>query len=145
LNCRAVRQKISRYLDGELPLSESSLLEAHLTQCRACARELAELRGVEALLRTVAVPPPPPELARSIIRRAAAKGAGPASAWAWLEAVKAWPPLMRIAATSSALLAICLGLLISGGRGPQPPAGDLEWLQSASAAPVVAAYQGVSR
>jgi anti-sigma factor RsiW len=145
LNCRAVRENISRYFDGELPLSESGQLEAHLKQCRACARELAELRGVEALLRTIAVPPPPPELARSIIHRAATEGAGQASAWDWLEALKGWPPVMRFAATGSALLAVYLGLLVSGGSGPQPPVGDVEWFRSASVGPVVAAYQGVSR
>jgi anti-sigma factor RsiW len=145
LNCRAVRENIGRYFDGQLPLSESSPLEAHLKQCRACARELAELSGVEALVRTIAVPPPPPELARSIIRRAATAGAGQATAWAWLEPLKAWPQVMRFAATGSALLAVYLGLLVSGGRGPQPPVGDVEWLRSASVGPVVAAYQGVSR
>lgn len=145
MSCRATRGKISRYLDGELRLSKSRLLEAHLAQCRACARELAELRGVGALLRKTAVPPPPPELARSIIRRAATEGVGGASAWAWLEILKAWPPVMKFAATGSAVLAVYLGLLVSGGGGPQSPAGDLAWLRSATVGPVATAYQGVSR
>lgn len=145
MSCRGVRRKISRYLDGELPLSDSRLLEAHLAQCRACAGELAELRGIEALLRETAIPPPPSELVRNLMRRAGTEGSSGALARPWLETLKAWPLAMKFAATGTALLAVYLGLLVSAGAGPQAPAGELAWLRSASLGPVVAAYQGVSR
>jgi hypothetical protein len=51
---------------------------------------------------------------------------------------------MKFAATGSALIAIYLGLLVSGGGGPKAPAnGELAWLWSASFGPVGAAYRGV--
>jgi anti-sigma factor RsiW len=145
MSCRGVRRKISRYFDAELPLSESRLLEAHLAQCRACAAELAELRGIEALLRETAIPPPPPGLARSLMRRAGTEGSSRALARPWLEALKAWPLAMKFAATGMALLAVYLGLLISAWTGPQAPADEVAWLRSVSLGPVAAAYQGVSR
>jgi anti-sigma factor RsiW len=143
--CRSVRSKISRYLDGELPLVERKLLETHLVQCDDCAAELAELRGLDCLLREAATPPPPPWLAQSISQRARNEGTGGTSSWVWLKTLKAWPFAMKFATTSTALLGVYVGLLISGAGSPRVPAVELAWVRSASHGAVVAAYQGVSR
>jgi anti-sigma factor RsiW len=127
-------------------LSESTLLEAHLARCGACAREVGQLRRIEVLMRETAVPPPPAELLPALMRRAADGAAHGAPAWTWRDTLRAWPVAMRLAATGSALVAVYLGLLVSGGGGPKAPdAGELAWLWSASFGPVAAAYRGVSR
>jgi anti-sigma factor RsiW len=50
------RERLSAYLDGELPASERAPLEHHLAGCAECRRELDELREVRALLRSMPVP-----------------------------------------------------------------------------------------
>jgi anti-sigma factor RsiW len=53
------RERLSAYLDGELPTSERAPLERHLAGCAECRRELDELREVRALLRALPVPAAP--------------------------------------------------------------------------------------
>ena len=40
-------QRLSRFLDGELALSEHRAVQTHLRQCGRCLRRLNELRGVD--------------------------------------------------------------------------------------------------
>ncbi len=57
----AQRERLSAYLDGELNLAERADLEAHLSGCAECQRELASLRQMKALLGAL----PAPALPRS--------------------------------------------------------------------------------
>lgn len=57
----AQRERLSAYLDGELSAEERANLEAHLSGCAECARELAALRQTKALLGAL----PAPALPRS--------------------------------------------------------------------------------
>lgn len=50
------RERLSAYLDGELPDTEWAALEAHLTTCEPCQGELAALRQTRALLRALPTP-----------------------------------------------------------------------------------------
>jgi hypothetical protein len=43
MKCREVRQAFVAYLDGEVMPSERTLIDAHLSGCEACARELRAL------------------------------------------------------------------------------------------------------
>jgi hypothetical protein len=47
------RERLSAYVDGELPAAERAALEAHLAGCARCAAELSELRQVAGLLRAL--------------------------------------------------------------------------------------------
>jgi anti-sigma factor RsiW len=47
------RERLSAFLDGELPTAERAALEAHLTGCARCAAELGELRQVVGILRAL--------------------------------------------------------------------------------------------
>ena len=51
--------KLSEYLDDELPADERRAVDAHLQACAACAAVLADLRRVVA--RTRAIEPRPPQ------------------------------------------------------------------------------------
>jgi anti-sigma factor RsiW len=54
--------RLSEYLDDELPPSERAALDAHLPTCRECAETLDELRGVIAHASTVPARPPDTDL-----------------------------------------------------------------------------------
>src|SRR5215467_4185528 len=51
--------KLSDYLDDELPAGERAAVEAHLAGCAECARVLADLKRVVA--RAQALDPRPPQ------------------------------------------------------------------------------------
>src|SRR3982750_3655907 len=52
--------RLSEYLDDELPPSERIALEAHLRSCRDCSTTLDELRDVVSRAASLPAPPPPP-------------------------------------------------------------------------------------
>ncbi len=66
MNCRAARQLISPYLDGQLTGREMLALGDHLENCESCQQEIESLRQVKALLRGLAVPRPPLEFSRQL-------------------------------------------------------------------------------
>lgn len=53
------RERLSAYIDGELPPAETRRLEAHLATCAECRRELDQLRRLRTLLRALPTPRPP--------------------------------------------------------------------------------------
>ena len=57
--CAEIRERLSVYLDGELPAAEATALEAHLAVCPACADEAEKLRRLCAELAAAALTPPP--------------------------------------------------------------------------------------
>lgn len=67
-------ERLSRYLDGELPLPERRLLDCHLANCPPCAAEIELLRRNDRILwsfgrRRVAVPREVEERLASSVRR----------------------------------------------------------------------------
>ncbi|MFA5144322.1 MAG: zf-HC2 domain-containing protein [Candidatus Omnitrophota bacterium] len=48
--CAKVKRMLSRYLDKELKDSESAMIDAHLTGCSVCKKELSELSLVKKLV-----------------------------------------------------------------------------------------------
>jgi anti-sigma factor RsiW len=144
MNCHEVESQLGRYLDGELTPRERLVVEQHVGKCLACLQELTELSRIGSLLQGVVPPPAPAGLTRRILARACAEPARTAFG-AWIGTWKTWSRPMRLAAAGTALLALCVGLLVSGD-GPTHNAGDVvAWLPSASGGPLVVAYQGVSR
>ncbi|MBI5710404.1 MAG: zf-HC2 domain-containing protein [Candidatus Eisenbacteria bacterium] len=62
-------ERLSEYLDGELPALERASLEAHLAGCAGCARTLEELRVVAARAARLQVRPPGDDLWPGIAER----------------------------------------------------------------------------
>jgi len=52
LSCGQVLDRLSDYLDGDLPAPEREQLEAHLRGCDRCARFGGEFRAVVGALRS---------------------------------------------------------------------------------------------
>jgi hypothetical protein len=61
--------RLADYLEGDLPLSERALVDAHLDQCESCAAELSGLQKTVSLLRSLPDPEPPAGLSQAVIRR----------------------------------------------------------------------------
>lgn len=72
-------ERLSDYLDGELPATEAEAMERHLAGCEGCARTLQELRSVVARARGLEPSAPPRDLWPGIAARIAADQA-PAAA-----------------------------------------------------------------
>jgi hypothetical protein len=47
---RRIQDRLSAYLDAELPVDEARMVDAHVRSCGSCAQELAELRLAAAAL-----------------------------------------------------------------------------------------------
>jgi hypothetical protein len=72
-----VRGRLGSYLEGDLPLQQRALVDAHLDACPNCAQELKELRGAIGLLRALPEVAPPAGFASSVIARIQAGEAEP--------------------------------------------------------------------
>jgi len=57
-----VRNRLSAYMDGELPPDQASTITSHLASCPACASELASLQSTSAILRQFPTASPSPDL-----------------------------------------------------------------------------------
>jgi hypothetical protein len=56
--CAAIRRRLPAFHDRELPIRDLIAIEAHVTECPACAGELRGLRSVGDALRLAAAPAP---------------------------------------------------------------------------------------
>ena len=53
MNCESAKTQLHGYLDGELDDRATADIEAHFSQCRECARELADLEQLRKTLRNL--------------------------------------------------------------------------------------------
>jgi len=59
MECQAVRQQLSAWLDQELDEAAGAALAVHLEGCEACRREWRRLQALDAALGQLALPVPP--------------------------------------------------------------------------------------
>jgi len=91
MNCQEVQEQLVAYLDGEVAPSEQVLIQAHLTGCDACQRELAALsatqRRVSRSLQIRAAQTAPSPQAWSRLQARLAGEARPSPPWlpTWLQ------------------------------------------------------------
>lgn len=71
MNCKEIAQKLERYFDNELPLSEKQMLEEHLSRCNDCTHILAGLDFLKHNLTEQAVYQAPARLQRKIEKQLA--------------------------------------------------------------------------
>lgn len=98
MSCGEIREKLSLYLEGELPDTERGEVDRHLPACAACTETLGLLREVSAGLRRTEEAEHPPHLARkiqsAIAEKARNKRARPARRGGW----GSWAPALAAAA-----------------------------------------------
>jgi Putative zinc-finger len=123
-DCQRVQDRLSVYLERDLPLPERSEVEAHLEVCTPC-RNAARMTGamLEAMA-AVAEPRLPEGFARDLRARLAAAGA-PRTRWNRLAPFRRrqWP-LPALVATA-AVLALALTFVLRA-PGPRPDGGPGE-------------------
>ena len=111
-----IAEKLSDYLDDELPPAERQAVEAHLHECDECAATLADLRRIAGAAAALRETPPATDLWPGIAARIAAEPRGAA------------PPVRRrfaftlpqLAAASLLLVALS-GWLAVRVLSPAPP------------------------
>jgi anti-sigma factor RsiW len=137
--CGEVQERLSAWLDLELPPEEHDLIAAHLEGCAGCQRELAQLRALEAALGKLARPAPSQVAAKVLARlkeRQAQRGRRPG-----------WQSLALAAS-------LVLGIVLGGGmarnfypQNPENGAGEVASLQDfldfpqGSLGTILASYQ----
>jgi anti-sigma factor RsiW len=85
MECQAIREQLSAWLDQELDAGVEAILTAHLEGCEACQREWRQLRALDAALSNLAAPAAPMGLAE----RVAAKIRRPRRRQGWQSAALA--------------------------------------------------------
>jgi hypothetical protein len=69
VNHADIGKHLADYLEGELPIEERALVDAHLDDCTTCAGEVEEMLQTIRLLRTLPEPETPPMLTANVMRR----------------------------------------------------------------------------
>ena len=71
MRCAKVSYQLQLYIDRQLTLKQTRLLEAHLASCHACCEELASLEAVTSRLRTIVMVQEPPTMHAQIMQKVA--------------------------------------------------------------------------
>jgi mycothiol system anti-sigma-R factor len=98
MTCTDIEARLHPYVDGELPVSETATVDAHLAGCPACAALARRERDFRALLRRQPRERAPEEFRRALvarIRRQARRRA--ARPWVWAPSLAAAAVLLAIA------------------------------------------------
>ncbi len=118
MDCKTANNLCNDWLDGELCSGKAALLQRHLDECRACAREARELQSLLAALRESRASDPAPEgFALRVMDRLQA------------EPLPSHRPALfsRLAVAASFIFllgmnSLLLGRYLSGNRQATPPA-----------------------
>ncbi len=110
MKCARARACMSPYLEREIEPRACDALEAHLSDCRNCRRELAALRSTVDLLRDLTAPATPAQLADRTLARLREAPARGRAAW------RLAPGLV------AAGLAALVGIQLARGPSEAPPA-----------------------
>jgi len=129
-----VRDRLGPYLEGDLPLQQRALVDAHLDVCPSCAEELKELRGTIGLLRSLPEIVPPSGLASGVIARIQAGEAQPTFWGRVLDGLETLLPSRPVA-----LVVVSAGVLVLALIAPRWLAGRSE-LPLATAPSQAASY-----
>jgi hypothetical protein len=104
--------RLSDYLDGELPVEECSAVDAHLRSCASCAAVLNDLKRVVARAASTVARPPQADLWAGIaarIERGAASSPGIVAPFARREARRVAFTVPQLAAAAAVLIAVSGG------------------------------------
>lgn len=126
MECKAVQEKLSLYLDGELSISDIKLIEEHTKMCTACREELSSLEETVNLVRSLEPVDVPSDLKDKIMERVKTVGDSNIAASRWQHAWNRWG---RAFSSVAAILiaAVLIGKAASGpgfGLKSQAPVAD---------------------
>ena len=113
MECKAVREKLSLYLDGQLSTSDMKLVDEHTRMCTACREELSSLEETVDLVRSLEPLEVPPDLKDKIMERVRAAGGSQVAATRWQHAWGRWGRTLSSAA-AVLIAAILIGKAVTG-------------------------------
>jgi anti-sigma factor RsiW len=147
-DCRGIRRRLGRYIDGELTSSERRSVEDHLEQCSRCKASLEEIREISGIFQErLTVPPALPDLTRRIMEKAQSQIDSSVVGWSFLLFWRDWSLSMRFAALGVAAAACYIGICM--GTASLAPArrtsDEMKWVDMSSREPIVSAYEGSAR
>ena len=115
-------ERLSAFLDGDLPAGDLASVRQHLEACAACARRADELSAVARAVRALDAPEPPPTLWPVIAGVLAREDDGPRARPGWADRWLSPRPFgIGMVAGVAAATAIVV-LLGAGARRGAPPA-----------------------
>lgn len=111
MNCRHTKSRFSRYLDGEISVTERERIESHVNACPACRKALEQLQSVSESLAQLPSPPDVPQgFAERLRSLAAQRVPVQASIVSFRDLLT---PPMRFAAAAVLMLGLGLGVVLS--------------------------------
>jgi hypothetical protein len=122
-------ERLSAFVDGELPPAEAAAVRAHASGCAACTAALADLRALVTNVRALDVPEPPPTLWPAIEGALERR-----ERFAWLK-ISLWRPL-GIGALAGAVAVVLVTVAL--------PTIRARWNRERAAPPVQIAATPVS-
>ena len=69
MDCGAIRQRLSPYLEGIISSAEKKLIEEHLLSCQTCSVALRDLKRAGELVRDLKEVEPPPWMTQKVLAR----------------------------------------------------------------------------
>ena len=110
MECGEVREEFSALIDGELASEQRRAVEAHLTQCSGCLRELDRIKRIDVLYRGLAPQTAPIGFEESINTILAA------SETRRRPRMRLWPRLLPVVAAAALLLVVLGATVLRTGR-----------------------------
>jgi len=126
-NCDGIRDRLMDLIEGELTADEHRRIEAHLSQCPECSRQIRALRETLARLRSLPEPAMPDGLldgfSAAVQRRISEETPPRVVPWrrvaAWLSGRSSLAPVPALSAAAVLGLLLAIGL-VRTPRAPQP-------------------------
>ena len=113
--CKAyTTEKLSAFVDGELPPAETATVRSHAAGCAGCTAAIAELRALVANARALDAPEPPPTLWPSIAGELDRR-----ERFAWLR-ISLWRPFGIGALAGAVAVVLALVVLPAAHRSGSP-------------------------
>lgn len=127
MSCGTVHNRLSAYLDGELPPAETGAVASHLAGCRPCARRLASLRSALASLAELPRLEGAESIAARVLDRLEMESRKPGLALVFRSAWAARPLIVPSLLPAAVVLMSVLALVLSLGDGPAWLPGSPPW------------------
>lgn len=116
MQCEAIQDRLSAYLEGGLEAAERRLVEAHLQNCASCWWELGLLRRTVATLQSLEELEVPPRLTAAIQAGVSARRS---SRWQQLASWLFFPLHIKVPLEAMALLLVSLGAVYLYRSAPE--------------------------